>query len=273
VVQKTTLTAAIAEFVHDGDSVVLEGFSHLVPFAAGREIIRQRRRDLTLIRLSADIIFDQMIGMGCARKLVFSWSGNPGLGLLHRFRDAVENSWPCPLEIEEYNHAALAFAITAGASGLPFAILRGVPDAGLLKHTPTLKTIPCPFTGEQVTAVRAIRPDVAIIHAQRADEDGNVQLWGIAGIQKEAVLAAKTAIVTVEEICERFEPVPNGIVIPSWVISALVHAPGGAKPSYAHGYYHRDNAFYREWDAIARDRDQFTRWMEEHVTDCVTVCR
>jgi glutaconate CoA-transferase subunit A len=267
--KQTTLKEAIGTFVHDGDSVVLEGFSHLVPFAAGHEIIRQQRRDLTLIRLSSDIIFDQMIGMGCARTLVFSWAGNPGLGLLHRFRDAVENAWPQPLAIEEYDHAMLATAFTAGAARLPFGMLRSTQDNELLKHTSALSSVRCPFTGEEITAVRAMNPDVAIIHAQRADVEGNVQLWGIIGIQKEAVLAARTVIVTVEEICERLQPVPNGIVIPSWIVSSIVVAPGGARPSYAHGYYERDNEFYRRWDEIARDRDRFTQWMEENVMEFV----
>jgi len=265
----TTLQEAIANHVHDGDSVALEGFSHLVPFAAGHEIIRQRRRDLKLIRMSADIIFDQMIGMGCARKLIFSWAGNPGLGLLHRFRDAVEKNWPRSLEIEEYTHAALAAAFVAGASRLPFGTLRGGAPNDLLKHGANAASIRCPFTGEEVTAVRAINPDVSIIHAQRADRGGNVQLWGIAGIQKEAVLAARTVIVTVEEICERLEPAPNGIVIPSWVVTSVVCAPGGARPSYVHGYYRRDNAFYQVWDAIARDRDRFMQWMDENVLECI----
>lgn len=255
--------------MRDGDSVALEGFSHLVPFAAGHEIIRQRRRDLTLIRLSSDIVFDQMIGMGCAGTLVFSWAGNPGVGLLHRFREAVEKGWPRPLAIEEYPHAALAAAFAAGASRLPFGVLKGIPESDLLKATPTLTSIACPFTGEPVLAVRAINPDVTIIHAQRADEEGNVQLWGVLGIQKEAVLAARTVIVTVEEICPRLEPVPSGIVIPSWVISAVVHAPGGARPSYVHGYYGRDNAFYREWDAISRDRNRFLQWMDENVMESI----
>jgi glutaconate CoA-transferase subunit A len=268
-VVKLTLKEAIAEFVHDGDSLALEGFSHLVPFAAGHEIIRQRRRDLTLIRMSADIILDQMIGMGCARKLVFSWAGNPGIGLLHRFRDAVENGWPHSLDIEEYTHAALAAAFTAGAARLPFGILRGGPHTDLLKYVPTVASIVCPFTGEPVTAVRAINPDVTIIHAQRAGVEGNVQLWGITGVEKEAVLAAKTVIVTVEEICERLDPVAGGIVIPSWVISSIVQAPGGARPSYVHGYYGRDNGFYREWDILARDRERFMQWMEEHVLEYV----
>lgn len=269
VAKVTTLKEAIAELVHDGASIALEGFSHLVPFAAGHEIIRQRRRDLTLIRLSADIIFDQMIGMGCAGKLVFSWAGNPGLGLLHRFRDAVETAWPRPLELEEYDHAALAAAFAAGAARLPFGILRGSPANDLFNHTTTMSCVRCPFTGEQVTAVRAINPDVTIIHAQRADREGNVQLWGIIGIQKEAVLAAKTVLVTVEEICDVLVPQPNGIVIPSWIVSSIVHAPAGARPSYASGYYDRDNAFYRAWDEIGRDRDRFIQWMDENVLESV----
>jgi len=269
VFQVTTLREAIAEFVHDGDRVALEGFSHLVPFAAGHEIIRQRRRNLTLIRLSADIIYDQMIGMGCARKLIFSWAGNPGFGLLHRFRDAVENRWPRPLELEEHTHAALAVAFAAGAARLPFGILRGDPRNDLFKYTPAFAPMACLFTGEGVTAVRAIRPDVTVIHAQRADKHGNVQLWGIVGIQKEAVLAAERVIVTVEELCEQIEPVTNGMVIPSWVIHAIVQLSGGARPSYVDGYYGRNDESYREWDTVARDREQFLQWMEENVLECV----
>jgi glutaconate CoA-transferase subunit A len=260
---------AIAQFIHDGDAVAFEGFSHLIPFAAGHEVIRQQRRDLTLIRLTPDIIYDQMIGMGCARKLVFSWAGNPGVGLLHRFREAVEKSWPRPLEIEEYTHPELVAAIGAGAEHVPFGILKGAPNTELAKHTPTVFCMPSPFTGENVTAIRAINPDVTVIHAQRADQQGNVQLWGVMGIQQEAVYAAKTVIVTVEEICEHFDPVFGGIVIPSWIISALVLAPGGARPSYVHGYYRRDNAFYQEWDAISRDRGRFTDWIDQNVLECV----
>src|SRR3989442_2351934 len=227
VAKVTTLREAIAEFVHDGDLVAAEGFSHLVPFAAGHEIIRQQRRDLTLVRLSADLICDQMIGMGCVRKLIFSWAGNPGLGLLHRFRDAVEKGWPVPLELEEHNHAGLAAALAAGASRLPFGILRGYTETDLAKHTAAaIQPIECPFTGEKIAAVRAVNPDVTIIHAQRADAAGNVQFWGIIGIQKEAALAAKKVIVTVEEICDQLEPVANSIVLPYWVISAIVLVPG-----------------------------------------------
>ncbi len=265
----TTLNEAITEFVHDGDTIAAEGFSHLVPFAAGHEIIRQRRRDLTLVRLSSDLIADQMIGTGCLKKLIFSWAGNPGLGLLHRFRDAVENGWPSAIEIEEHNHAGLAAAFVAGAAHLPFSVLRAYTETDLPRYTSTVAPIECPFTGEKLAAVRAINPDVTIIHAQRADTLGNVQLWGIVGIQKEAALAAKKVIVTVEEMCDRLEPLPNSIVLPHWVISAVVVAPGGARPSYAHGYYARDNAFYAAWDSIARDRNRFSEWMAENVLECV----
>jgi glutaconate CoA-transferase, subunit A len=260
-----SLKDAVAELVRDGDSVALEGFSHLVPFTAAHEIIRQQRRDLTLIRLSTDLVYDQMIGMGCAAKLVFSYSGNPGVGLLHRFRDAIENGWPHPVQIEEHSHAGLAAAFAAGASGLPFAILYGYSGTDLVKHTPTVSPLICPFTGETVMAVRAIRPDVAIIHAQQADRRGNVRFWGVRGVQKEAVLAAKRVLVTVEEVRDELEVVPNAVDLPSWTITALVHAPRGARPSYAQGYYTRDNAFYREWDAIARERNRFLQWMDENV--------
>jgi glutaconate CoA-transferase subunit A len=264
-----TLKDAITEFVHDGDTVAVEGFSHLVPFAAGHEIIRQRRRDLTLVRLSSDLIADQMIGMGCLKKLIFSWAGNPGLGLLHRFRDAFENGWPRSIEIEEHNHAGLAAAFAAGAAHLPFGVLRGYIETDLPKHTSTVGPIVCPFTGQKVAAVQAVNPDVTIIHAQRADAAGNVQLWGIIGIQKEAALAAKRVIVTVEEVCDQLEPSANSIVLPHWVISAIVVAPGGARPSYAHGYYARDNAFYAAWDSIARERERFSEWIAENVLECI----
>jgi len=269
VTNQISLKEAIAEFVHDGDSVALEGFSHLIPFAAGHEIIRQQRRDLTLIRLVPDLIFDQMIGMGCARKLVFSWAGNPGVGLLHRFREAVEKAWPGPLSLEEHTHGSLATAYAAGAARLPFGTMQGYPDTDLLKCTSTVASIECPFTGEKLAAVRAVNPDVTIVHAQRADKNGNVQLWGILGVQKEAVYAARRVIVTVEEVCEKLDPVSNGIVIPSWIISALVVAPGGARPSYVHGYYRRDNAFYQEWDGISRDRGRFLEWIDQNVLECV----
>ena len=260
--QITTLEEAIRTLVHDGDSVALEGFSHLVPFAAGHEIIRQNRRRLTLIRLSIDIIYDQMIGVGCARKLVFSWAGNPGIGLLPRFRDAVENGWPMPLEIEEHSHAGLAAAFAAGAAGLPFGTLRGYAGTDLAARNSGIAFITCPFTGEKLAAVRAVNPDVTIIHAQQSDTRVNILLWGITGIQKEAVLAAKRVIVTVEEIRDSLEPVSGSILLPASVITAVAHVPNGAQPSYAQGYYTRDNPFYRSWDSIARDRVRFSEWMD-----------
>lgn len=256
-----SLPQAVSELVHDGDTVAMEGFTHLIPFAAGHEIIRQGRRDLTLVRMTPDLLYDQLIGAGCAAKLVFSWGGNPGVGSLHRMRDALATGWPVPLEIEEHSHAGMANRYVAGASGLPFAVLRGYAGTDLPHHSASISTVTCPFTGEQLAAVSALNPDVAIVHAQRADRAGNVQLWGIPGVQKEAVLAAKRAIVTVEEIVDELAPVPGAVVLPSWVLAAVAEAPGGAAPSYAHGYYDRDNAAYRAWDAISRDREAFTRWL------------
>ena len=202
----TSLREAIAATVRDGDTVALEGFTHLIPFAAGHEIIRQQRRDLTLIRMTPDLIYDQMIGMGTAAKLVFSWGGNPGVGSLHRFRDAVEAGWPRPLETEEHSHAAMANAWAAGASGLPFAAFRGYLGTSLPEVNPSIKTVTCPFTGEELAAVPALRPDVGIIHAQRADRSGNVLVEGIVGVQKEVVLAAARSVVTVEEVVDAPRP-------------------------------------------------------------------
>jgi glutaconate CoA-transferase, subunit A len=256
---------AIAELVHDGDSVAVEGFTHLIPFAAGHELIRQHRRELELIRMTPDLIYDQLIGAGCVRKLVFSYAGNPGVGSLHRFRDAVERGWPNPIELEEHSHAGMANRYVAGASNVPFAVLRGYAGTDLMQTTPTIKPIECPFTGERLTAVPALRPDVGIVHAQQADRHGNVQLWGILGIQREVVLASERSIVTVEEIVDELELRPGGAVIPSWVISAVAEVPGGARPSYAHGYYDRDNAFYQRWDELSRDRDSFLAWIDEYV--------
>jgi glutaconate CoA-transferase subunit A len=258
------LRAAIAGLVHDGDVVALEGFTHLIPHAAGHELIRQGRRDLGLIRMTPDIVYDQLIGAGCARRLTFSWGGNPGVGSLHRLRDAVENEWPSKLELEEHSHAGMAVAYAAGASNLPFGVLRGYVDTDLVDRT-SVRRITCPFTGEDLAAVPAHRPDVGVIHAQQADKDGNVQLWGILGVQKEAILASARSIVTVEEVIDQLERRPGGVVIPSWTIDAISVAPGGAHPSYAHGYYERDNDFYVQWDAVSRDRDQFTAWMERHI--------
>jgi glutaconate CoA-transferase subunit A len=222
-----SLREAVADLVHDGETVALEGFTHLIPHAAGHELVRQGRRELTLVRMTPDVVYDQLIGIGCARKLVFSWGGNPGVGSLHRLRDAVENGWPRPLELEEHSHAGMAAGYAAGAAKLPFGIVRGYAGTDLAEHT-RVAWVECPFTGEEVAAVPAIRPDVGIIHAQLADRAGNVQLWGV---------------------------------------TAVSLAPGGAHPSYAHGYYDRDNAFYVRWDAISRDRDRFTAWMQTYVLE------
>jgi glutaconate CoA-transferase, subunit A len=262
--QIVSLAEAIAEVVQDGDSVALEGFTHLIPFAAGHEVVRQERRGLELIRMTPDLLYDQLIGMGCARRLVFSYGGNPGVGSLHRFRDAIENGWPHPIEIEEHSHAGMANRYAAGASDLPFGLLRGYRGNDLVSHT-RVATVVCPFTGEELAAVPALRPDVAIVHAQEADRAGNVQLWGIPGVQKEAVLAATRSLVTVERLVDELELRPGGVVIPGWVIDAVAEAPGGSQPSYSHGLTDRDNDFYRQWDSISRDRDGFRGWMEEHV--------
>jgi glutaconate CoA-transferase subunit A len=254
--------------VRDGDTVALEGFTHLIPHAAGHELIRQGKRDLTVIRMTPDVVYDQLIGMGCARKLVFSWGGNPGVGSLHRLRDAVEHAWPQPLELEEHSHAGMAAAYAAGAANLPFGVLRGYVNGDLAART-RVAFIECPFTGERLAAVPAHRPDVGIIHAQRADRRGNVQLWGILGVQKETVLASARSIVTVEEVVDELDPRPGAIVLPHWVLDAVCVAPRGAHPSYAHGYYDRDNEFYKVWDEISRERDSFRAWMDENVLSVV----
>jgi glutaconate CoA-transferase subunit A len=259
------LREAVAEIVADGDSVAFEGFTHLIPFAAAHEVIRQKKKDLTLIRMTPDLVYDQMIGAGCARKLVFSWGGNPGVGSLHRFRDAVEKGWPKPLEIEEHSHAGMANRYVAGASNLPFAVLRGYVGTDLPKVTETIAPITCPFTGEELMAVPALTPDVAVVHAQQADRKGNVAMWGITGIQKEAVFSAKRSIVTVEEVVDEFEPRPFQTILPSVALDAVSVVPNGAYPSYAHDYYPRDNAFYEAWDPVGRDRDGFESWIERHV--------
>jgi glutaconate CoA-transferase subunit A len=251
--------------IHDGDVIALEGFTHLIPFAAGHQIIRQGRRNLTLVRMTPDVIYDQLIGAGCASKLIFSWGGNPGVGSLHRLRDAVEKGWPGPLAIEEHAHAGMAAAYAAGASGLPFGVLRGYLGSDLPEYNQNIRFLDCPFTGERLAAVPSIRPDVAVVHAQKADRKGNVLMWGLVGVQKEAVLAAKRAIVTVEEIVDDLEAPPNAVVLPTWVLGAVCVVPGGAFPSYAQGYYVRNNAFYKQWDPIARDRETFTAWIDRHV--------
>ncbi|MFL4998837.1 MAG: CoA transferase subunit A [Xanthobacteraceae bacterium] len=263
-----SLAQAVEEVLGDGDMVAMEGFTHLIPHAAGHEVIRQRRKRLTLVRMTPDLIYDQLIGMGCAERLVFSWGGNPGVGSLHRLRDAVENGWPALLTLEEHSHAAMANAYEAGAAGLPCAIFRGYIGVDFAKVNPNIKRITCPFTGEELAAVPALRPDVAVVHALKADRAGNVLLEGIVGVQKQVVLAAKRSLVTVEEIVDDFGArSPNTVILPSWTVSVIACVPGGAHPSYAHGYYKRDNAYYKAWDAISRERDSFLAWMKTNVLE------
>lgn len=260
------LGEAVSENLRDGDTVAFEGFTHLIPTAAAHEAIRQGFRDLTLVRMTPDLIYDQMVGMGMARKMIFSYVGNPGVGLLRRARDSIENGWPRAIEIEEHSHAGMANAYEAGAAGLPCAVFRGYRGAGLAEVNPNIRSVTCPFTGETLAAVPSIRPDVSFIHAQKANRRGDVLVEGIIGIQKEAVLAAKRSVVTVEEVVDDFDGLhPNLTVLPHWTITAISVVPGGAHPSYTHGYYVRDNASYLAWDEIAADRDRFIEWMQENV--------
>ena len=261
-----TLRDAVGDLISDGSSVAMEGFTHLIPFASGHEVIRQQKRDLSVMRMTPDLIYDQLIGAGCVRKLIFSWGGNPGVGSLHRFRDAVENGHPHPLEIEEHSHAGMTVRYAAGASGLPFGVLRGYLGTDLMNEADTVQPISCPFTSEELVAVSALKPDVAVIHAQQADREGNVAMWGITGVQKEAVLAAGKSIVTVEEIVDELAPQGlNYVVLPSWTVTAISHVPNGCHPSYAAGYSVRDNAFYRAWDGISRERATFDAWIDRHL--------
>jgi glutaconate CoA-transferase subunit A len=261
-----SLREAIASYVKDGTSVALEGFTHLIPFAAGHEIIRQQRRNLHLIRMTPDLVYDQLIGMGCAARLTFSWGGNPGVGSLHRLRDAVERGWPQPLALSEFTHAEMAIAYQAGASGLPCGLMRRHMDTDLAKVPgASVQAMECPFTGAALSLVPALTPDVTILHAQQIDAQGNVLIRGIFGAAKEAAMAARQLLVTVEEQVERLHADMNALILPSWVVTAASVVPGGAYPSYAQGYYPRDNAFYLAWDEIARDRRAFGAWMERHV--------
>ena len=262
-----SLNEAVSENLKEGESVCFEGFTHLIPHASAHEVIRQKIGNLTIIRMTPDVIYDQLIGMGLVKKMIFSYAGNPGVGLLRRFRDSVEKGWPNKIEIEEHSHSAMAHAYEAGAAGLPCAVFRGYLGAELREVNPNIKTVICPFTGEELTAIPSIKPDVAFIHAQKADKKGNVLIEGILGVQKEAVLASKRSIVTVEEIVENLNSHPNATVLPDWTVSSICHVPGGAHPSYARGYYKRDNASYIEWDKIASDRDGFKNWMKENVLD------
>lgn len=260
-----SLSQAIAAGVKNGDSVALEGFTHLIPFAAGHEIIRQEKKNLTLIRMTPDLIYDQLVGAGCVKKLVFSWGGNPGVGSLHRVRDAIENGYPNALETVEHSHAAMANAYEAGASGLPLAVFRGYIGSELQDVNDNIAFMNCPFSGEKLACVPSIKPDVGIIHAQKADRKGNVLIEGILGVQKEVVLSAKHSIVTVEEIVDDLNAHPNACVLPAWSVDTIVVAKRGAHPSYAHGYYVRDNQYYKDWDAISRDREHFSQWLQNEV--------
>lgn len=259
------LAELIRTHVRDGQCLALEGFTHLIPFAAAHEIIRQGRRELHLVRMTPDLVYDQMLGMGCARQLTFSWGGNPGVGSLHRLRDAVENGWPRALTLNEHSHAGMAVAYGAGAAGLPFGLLRGYIGTELPRINNAIRSVQCPYTGEALATVPAINPDVTILHAQTADRAGNVAITGITGAAREAALAGKALLVTVEEIVDALPPAMNAIVLPHWIVTGVALCPGGAYPSYAQGHYARDNAFYRAWDAIARERAGFLAWMEKHV--------
>ena len=262
-----SLREAVATLVNDGDCVALEGFTHLIPCAAGHELIRQGKKNLYLVRMTPDLVYDQLIGAGCATRLRFSWGGNPGVGSLHRFRDAVERGWPHALALEEHGHADMANAYVAGAANLPFSVLRGYQGSDLPRYNTNIRFLRCPFTDEELAVSPAIRPDVTIIHAQKADRRGNVRLWGILGVQKEAAMAARRVIVTVEEIVDSLDAPPNACILPRAVVSAVCLQPGGAAPSYAHGYYARDNRFYIAWDDIARERETFTTWIREHILE------
>ena len=260
------LTESIARHVRDGQRVALEGFTHLIPFAAGHEIIRQERRRLHLIRMTPDLVYDQMIGMGCAERLTFSWGGNPGVGSLHRLRDAVERHWPQPLALTERTHAEMAVAYKAGADGLPLGLMRCYAPTDLDRASGApAAAIACPFTGTELRAIPALNPDVTILHAQQVDREGNVLIRGILGAAREAALAARCLLVTVEEQVERLAAPMNAVVLPHWLVRAVSVVPGGAHPSYAAGCYARDNRFYVEWDAIARERERFSEWMRAHV--------
>ncbi len=258
---------AVSRFVHDGDSVVIEGFTHLICFAAGHEIIRQGRRDLTLARLTPDLIYDQMIAAGCARKLVFSWAGNPGVGSLHAFRRAIEGKGGPSLEIEEYSHFGMVARFAAGAARLPFWPLRNYRGTDLPRANERIKSVTCPYTGERLATVPALNPDVTIVHAQRADGAGNTQIWGLVGVQKEAAFASRQVIVVVEQLVDErvIRSDPNRTVIPAMIVDAVVVEPWGAHPSYAQGYYDRDNDFYVTWEGISRDRAKLERYLDEYV--------
>ena len=264
----TTMRDAVAELVRDGDTISIEGFTHLISFAAGHEIIRQRKRDLTLARMTPDVIYDQLVAGGVARKLIFSWLGNPGVGSLHAIRRRIEDQDPGPLEIEEYSHFGMVCRYVAGAANLPFFPIRSYYESDIPSVNPKIVPMRSPYEdGTEVYVVPPLRPDVAIVHAQRADESGDAQIWGLLGCQKEAAFAAKRVIVVCEEVVPEatIRRDPNRTVIPSAVVDAVVEEPFGCHPSFAQGYYDRDNAFYLEWDKIARDPQTLEAWLDEWV--------
>lgn len=262
-----SMADAIHQFVHDGDTVMIEGFTHLICFAAGHEIIRQRKKDLTVCRLTPDLVYDQMLAAGCVRKLIFSWAGNPGVGPLHALRRAVEQNKPHAIEIDEYSHFGMAMRIYAGAAKLPFMPLRSYRGSDLPKVNSNIRTVTCPFTGEELNAVPALHPDITIVHAQRADANGNAQIWGLLGVQKEAAFAAKRVIVVVEEMVDEqvIRADPNRTVIPGLLVNAVVVEPYGAHPSFAQGYYDRDNDFYLQWDTISKDEKSMKAYLDEWI--------
>ena len=259
-----SLTDAIAAHVRDGAVLYCAGFTHLIPFAAGHEIIRQGRRDLTLCRATPDLIYDQMVAAGCARKLVFSWGGNPGVGMLRAVRRAVEAG---EIEIEEYSHYAMITRLTAGAAGLPFLPMLSVGTGDLARANPQYRTVDCPYTGQTLATVPALNPDVTVIHVQRADAEGNAQIWGVIGEQREAAFAAETVIVTAEEIVDEavIRADPNRTLVPGLIVDAVCHAPYGAHPSYAQGYYDRDNTFYLAWDQVSKTAEDLAAWLDKWV--------
>jgi glutaconate CoA-transferase subunit A len=263
----TTMRNAIAELVGDGDTVAIEGFTHLICFAAGHEIIRQRKRELTLCRLTPDLIYDQMIAAGCAKKLVFSYLGNPGVGSLYAVRRAVEKGIPTTLELDEHTHFGMVGRFIAGAARLPFYPVRSFAGSDIPSANPHIRQVSDPYTGQQIYVVPPLNPDVAIVHVQRADEQGNAHIWGLAGMQAEAAFAAARVIIVAEEIVDEavIRADPNRTIIPGLVVDAVVHEPYGAHPSYAQGYYDRDTEFYLAWDTISRDHAPLLAWLDEWV--------
>lgn len=267
--KRCTMSEAVGRFVTDGSMVAIEGFTAFICFAAGHEIIRQKRKDLTLVRMTPDLIYDQMIAAGVASKLIFSYLGNPGVGSLYCVRRAVEKSIPVPLEIEEYSHFGMVGRYMAGASNLPFFPLRSYVGSDLPEANPHIRFVKSPYDEEEIAVVPPIKPEVAFIHAQRADSQGNTQLWGLLGMQKEVAFAAKHVVVVVEEIVDEeiIRRDPNRTLIPGLIVDGVVHEPFGAHPSYVQGYYDRDNEFYLAWDKVSRDQAATEAWLEEWVYD------